>query len=77
MKSFLLNIASPKKWGPTVLYFILSFVSGRQNLFAQYVVPQTGAQNITVCLVTLTDNGGSSNYLPSSNGTLTIYPGIT
>jgi len=38
------------------------------------IVPATGSASITACGLTVYDNGGTSNYANSSDGSLTIYP---
>jgi len=40
-------------------------------------VPASGSNSITGCGITIYDNGGTSNYANSTNGTLTINPDIT
>lgn len=41
---------------------------------AQYNIPASGTQSITVCSGILYDNGGTSNYTDNSTGTITIHP---
>src|SRR6478736_6585336 len=50
--------------------FLLTSIS----TFGQYNIPFSGTQSITVCSGTLYDNGGTSNYLNNSDGTITINP---
>lgn len=40
-------------------------------------VPVSGSNSVTACGITIYDNGGPSNYVNSSNGSLTIYPTST
>jgi PKD repeat protein len=38
-------------------------------------IPVAGSSSVTTCGITVYDNGGTSTYSPTSDGTLTILPG--
>lgn len=53
---------------------LVSCSTGTTNAISETIIPNTGSTSVTTCGVKVSDNGDKYNYLPNSNGSLTINP---
>jgi hypothetical protein len=66
------NLRAGKKWSYYLLVFIILPFFG----YSQFMVPTSGNNSVSTCSGTITDNGGTSNYLDNSDGYTVINPGV-